>query len=244
MLVLLMACGGADPFDPSGVWMLQIAASTGAECDTLLSHNLDGASLPSEPIGSEITTTASDEVVMARIALSEVGLLMMIDGGVYPEDDDGERATFSWVRSSTTSETESHAAGYALTVEQEDTLGQAVQIALPRKATDEPGVYEGTWTDVTTTRAAWEESDTWPDEVKVGEVGALPASSYLEVPADDTGGGTMAASNSQWAEDCTEDPCRLQIEVTCTDRRALTATLTDIDPTEEGWQDAGWPAGY
>lgn len=243
MIAFLLACGSA-PLDPSGVWMLQITASTGADCDTLLSHNLLDAAQPITETQTDSTTTASDMVVMARLVDSDGGLLLMLSGGVYPEDDNGERATFTWSRSESESQTDSHAAGYALTVSTEQSLTQSLFLELPREASsDEALVLEGAWTESTSLRRYWEESDIWPDEASVGSTGAMPAGSYLEVPALDTGGGTTPASNTQWEADCQSDPCTLSILETCTDSRPLTATLTDLDPLEEGWQEAGWATG-
>jgi hypothetical protein len=243
MLLLLLACGGNEPLDPSGVWMLQIAAGDEAECDTLLSHNLLDATQPQTETETQSTTTASDMVVMARLVDSDGGLLLLLEDGVYPEDPDAERATFTWTRSETDSQTDSHAAGYALTVASEQSLTQAVYLDLPRTASKVALVVEGSWTETTSWRRTWEESDTWPDEVGVGGTGAMPASSFLVVPAGDTGGGTVPASNTQWETDCQTDPCTLSVLETCSQSRALTATLTDLDPLEDGWQDAGWSEG-
>ncbi|MFT5680523.1 MAG: hypothetical protein ACI8RZ_001429 [Myxococcota bacterium] len=242
LTLLLLACSG-EALDPSGIWMLQIAASTGGDCDTLLSHNLLDAAQPIVETASESTVTASDMVVMARLVSSEGGLLLMLEDGVYPEDPERDWATFTWTRSETDSRTDSHAAGYALTVSTEQSLTQSVTLDLPRKVRDSALVVDGAWIESTSLRRYWEESDTWPDEVGVGATGAMPASSYLEVPSLDTGGGTVPASNTQWEADCQADPCTLSVLDTCTDSRPLTATLTDLDPQEEGWQDAGWSTG-
>ncbi len=249
MLVLMLACSSPEPFDPAGVWLLQIAASEGSLCETTIEHNFAEAAPPSEEDEDDGSTYAeSDTLLAARVARSGDALLMVVEDKLLPLDSESAQATFAWQQWLTASESESHEAGYgfAYTVEQSDTL--RVYLDLPSWESDAATVVAGSWEEETSLSEHWEESDTWPDEAEVGATGAMPSGDHLVVTEDseDTAAPEpveVPVSNTQTGEECTSSPCQLDALTTCLSYRALTATLTDLDPQEESWLGAGWASG-
>lgn len=261
MILMLLACGSADTFDLTGVWRFEVAVTPTPEdaCDERLLHNVSDTLEDSE---EEDDTGASGWVEEEDAAWSPwTGFgrfvrdgdrwLLMIGDELLAQDEGGDASapTFAWERSDESREETTHASGYSYVAETTRTAVTRIQVELPNSQqqkdaarTDTPVSMLGSWTEEDGTRSSWEEADLWPEELGLGETGAIPLASYLT--RLDELGYVVAASNERTLSDCSDETCVLTVSSGCVESWSLTASPTEIDPGDEGWRDLSWQAGY
>jgi hypothetical protein len=252
--LLLTACGG-PVFDPTGVWLFRIDEDPDATetCTNEVFHNLTGASTPAadpEDTGWVVDSGAaqSERVAFGQVSAAGESYLLLLDGQSLPEAGagDGAQRTFQWTQREASNASISNAAGYswAEDIDQSATIRVILTMPTERVGRNDGVVLDGYWERDSLTSASWEEADTWPADItEVAETGQLPASSYLEVGSDDTGGATTAAINTRDAVECDQTPCVLRVSEGCLLSYALQAERTDLDPSDVSWPDAGWGPG-
>lgn len=257
---LLLGCSGTTDFDLAGVWRFEVAVTAASEddCDERLLHNLVGA-LEDDEAGDtgesdgwieESTQEQSHWTGLGRFAHDGNALTLFIGDAMLPQQEggDGTTAVFAWERSERSSEERSHASGYRWLQEAEASSLTRIQLTLPNETVQKdaersgiPVSLSGSWDEETTGTTSWEEADLWPEELGLGDIGAIPFSSYLT--RLDELGYVEPASNGRAEADCSDDYCVLSVNRTCATSWSLTATETDVAPGDDDWQDWVWDAG-
>ena len=264
--ILLFACQGADDFDLSGVWRMEITVqatadgSDGQVCEERLLHNvIDALEQSVDDTGDtgsggwieESEVELSPETRLVRFVRDGERWLLISGGEMLPQEEGGDAAapTFAWERTELSREERSHMSGYAWVAEVTQSAVKRVQVELPNEQsqtdaerTGVPVSLQGAWSEQDGTTSSWEESDLWPKELALSETGSIPFASYLT--RLDSLGYVVPVSNQRAAVDCSDDRCVLTVGASCAWSRSFTATRTEIDPGDPGWQDLQWEAGY
>ncbi|MCK6503765.1 hypothetical protein L6R53_10265 [Myxococcota bacterium] len=265
-LFLLLACHRGEDFDLSGVWRLEIAVEATADgtdgqvCEERLLHNVSDAIEESDgdtgDTGTGGWTEESDvelspETRLVRFVRDGARWLLISGGEMLPQEEGGDAAapTFAWERSELSRQERTHMSGYAWVEEIAQTAVQRVQVELPNEQaqtdaerTEVPVSLQGSWSEQGGTTSSWEESDLWPEELGLGEAGAIPFASYLT--RLDSLGYVVPVVNQRAVADCSDERCVLTVGQSCAWTRSFTATRTEIDAGDPGWQDLQWEAGY
>lgn len=266
LLLTLLACGSTQPFDLSGVWRfeVQVTPTPADACDDRLLHNvtdaLEGSAGTTGDTGGDTgvggwvedaESSSSPWTALGRFTRDGDALLLMMNGELLPQEEGGDDAapTFAWERSEQSRDSTTHPSGYSFAAETQQSAVTRVQISLPNsqqqedaKRTDTHLSLEGSWAEESQSLSSWEEADLWPEELGLGDTGAIPLASYLT--RLDELGTIVPVTNRRDVSDCNDDTCVLTVSSACTESWTLTATSTDIDPGDVGWQDLSWPAGY
>ncbi len=243
LLPLLIGCATT----PWGTWAFTLAVTpaTGEECTTEVSHNLTGAHTPvvatttDESWSQTSSTSTSPTLFFGRVEESGQGAMLIVGASAYPGShaDDGTW-TFAWTGSEDGDDESVHATGYDYLHHWENADTRRV------KGTFNTDTFTGTYSDESTAREKWDESDTWSEEAAayVGEHGEAPVGTYLVLT--DGSGVDYAASNSRDIYDCDSASCALTVESNCGYSYDITGQLTDFAGEDAQWtEDAGQPAG-
>lgn len=260
-LLLLISCKGDAAFDLSGVWRFEVQVTPTPEdaCESRLLHNVvdaiedgDGeVDTGSDGWTEESETEWSALVTLGRFVRDGDRWLLIAGGELFPQEEGGDAAspTFAWERSERSREEKSHASGYSWVAESNLSDVTRIQVGMPNEQqqtdaerTGVPVTLEGTWTQETGATSSWEEADLWPEELGLGETGAIPFGSYLT--RLDSLGYVVPVSNQRAVADCSDDVCVLTVSDTCAESWTFTATPTEIEAGDPGWQDLQWEAGY
>lgn len=253
--------GCADKaFDLSGIWRFEVAITSppADACSERLLHNLVDALEEEEDTGDtgvsgwieEETQELSPWTGYGRFVQDGARQSLLIAGMLLPQEEGAEAglASFAWIRSEASHAESSHASGYRFATDVEAGATSRIQVTLPNETqqkdarrSDVPPTITGTWTEETTGTTSWEESDLWAEELGLGETGQIPFSSYLT--RLDELGYVVPASNGRTASDCSDDDCVLTVNSTCAQAWTLTATRTEIEPSDEAWAGYGWESG-
>lgn len=255
-----LGCGGDSEFDLSGVWRFEVAVLPAADddCDERLLHNLEGA-LEDDESGDtgdaggwieESTTDQSPWTGLGRFVRDGSGWTLLVDGMMLPQEVGGDAAApgFTWERSESSVDETTHPSGYRWAEERDATASTRIQITLPNETVQKDAERSGTpvsltgvWEEQSSSTFSWEEADLWPEELGIGDVGAIPFGTYLT--RLDELGYVEAAYNGRTETDCSDDDCVLSVNSTCATSWELTATATDIDPSDDDWENLSWDAG-
>jgi len=259
ILLLLLACKPGSSFDLEGIWRLEVQASTTASgaCDVRLLDNVVGAiedtgGTDTGTDGWTETTeqTTSPATSLVRFARDGDGYVLITGGELLPQEAGGDASSpsFAWTRTETSRDERTHTSGYSYVAEEDLSAVTRVQVTLPNEQeqkdaqrSDTTPTLTGTWAEETDATQSWEEADLWPEELGIGDTGAIPLGSY--VTRLDALGYVQPATNGRADSDCTDDTCVLTVSSTCSQAWDLTATRTDLDPGDPGWQDLQWAAG-
>ncbi len=222
--VLVVGCGR----DPSGIWLFQLDASEGAECEiTINNHNflnvLDGEA--TDAWTTEESSDSSSEVFFGQVLENESGgwALVLADRVLQGTQDSG-RWVFAWEHSEDGSELSSHQSGYVFDHQWNWITKTRVTMNVEKKrGSGSMDVDTGDW-------EFWRESDAWGDQVGLSS-GQIPAGDYMTVNRGGGNGGPAveAASNRRDAPDCDGQECELEVSSDCADSRSYTSTRYEVD---------------
>lgn len=243
-LLLLLACGAPT----WGTWMFTkaVTVATGDECETSVTHNLAGATLPEEIAGDTgwVETSAAEvtpEVFFARVEEAGDGAVLITGEDAWPgaRQDNGSWV-FRWETGSTGQDDASHASGYAW----HHVYASAAEVRITGDFAGDG--FTGLHETESTTDGSWTESDTWSEEAAayVGDNGEIPVGEHLVV-VDGTTGTATAANNAREASECGDSgDCALTVHEGCLYSYTLTGKATEFSPDDAPWtSDAGQAAG-
>ncbi len=222
--VFLVGCGG----DPTGVWLFQVEASEGIECETTVdNHNflnvLEGEA--SEAWTTEETRDASSEVFFGQVLENESGgWALVLEDRVLQGTQESGRWVFTWEHSEDGTGLSSHQSGYVFEHQWNWSSTTKVKMNVEKKR------GSGSMDLDTSDWEFWRESDAWGEQVGLSS-GQVPAGDYMTV---NRGGGESgpvveAASNRRDAPDCEGQECELEVSSDCEDSRSFTATRYEVE---------------
>ncbi|RME21914.1 MAG: hypothetical protein D6798_17100 [Deltaproteobacteria bacterium] len=257
-----LGCNRATDFDLTGIWRFEVQVTDQSEdaCSSRILHNLVDAYEADESgdtgdTGSagwieDSSSAASPWTGLGRFASDGDRMLLQISGMLLVQEDastTGDTA-FSWERFESESDQTSHPSGYLYRSELEQTAGTRIRLTLPNETQQKdarrggvPPSLTGAWEEASETTLSWEEADLWPEELGIGDVGSIPLGSYLS--RLDSLGYVVPASNSRTESDCSDTTCVLSVDTACAWSWELTATLTDMQADDVGWDELQWPSG-
>ncbi len=256
---LPLGCKKSSDFDLSGIWRFEVQVTTIADdaCDDRVLHNLvdayeedDTGDTGTSGWIEDSSASASPWTGLGRFVADGDRMLLEISGMMLVQEEAVQtgNTSFSWERSESESDTTSHPSGYIYSSEREQSALTRIQVLLPNetqlKDADRSGVpptLTGSWDEESATTLSWEEADLWPEELGIGDVGSIPLGSYLT--RLDSLGYVVPASNTRTDSDCTDTTCVLSVNTACAWSWELTATLTDMQADDVGWDDLQWPSG-
>jgi hypothetical protein len=223
VFLMLLACSG----DPEAVWLFSIEEEVSdADCETTVSHNFVAAGLPFEEQDEEVWDLAESSSLSAHVLYGLVhqtasGWTLLLDGEIY-EASPSESETLSFVAEYRTesSESEEHPSGYVFESGAEQELSLGVDLLV-----DGP-LASGTWSSEEQARLEVAESDGFSAEEVGFATGQIPSDDYLV--EDDGADGLQPALNEADVPDCSDDPCELQVESSCSLSFTLSAERTDL----------------
>jgi len=220
----LAGCGG----DPTGIWLFQVEASEGSECETTINnHNflsvLEGEA--TEAWTLEESSDASSEIFFGQVLENASGgwALVLADRVLQGTLDSGQWV-FSWEHSEDGEGLSSHQSGYVFDHQWNWSTKTKVTMNVEKKrGSGSMDVDISDW-------EFWRESDAWGEQVGLS-VGQIPAGDYMTV---NRGGGTggpvvEAASNRRDAPDCEGEECELEVSSDCEDSRGYTSTRYEVE---------------
>lgn len=261
LFLLTLGLGCAEPaFDLEGIWRFEVDVLPAAEdrCTQRILHNAAGM-LTAEELAAESTESDWTEeqsadwspwTALGRLSRDGESWLLVIDGLLLVQEDgaDTSQASFAWERFDTSSTERVHSSGYTWIQALSDSSVTRLFLDLPgeQEQTDAeragtPVEMSGSWTQADESTAAYEESDEWPAEAKLGEVGAIPMGSYLYTL--DSTGAAVGGANNRAALECTDVRCVLSVTTSCLDTWDMRATRTGMTVEEFEASGAGWEAG-
>ncbi|MCB9778433.1 MAG: hypothetical protein H6742_07720 [Alphaproteobacteria bacterium] len=219
-LVLLLGAGCTN----EDIWLIQVPFVPEPDCETNITHNFVGASIPQTTPGEwteETYTEQSDALYFAQISFLNGNTAVMVIGGeVWPGVSTGKGEwEFSWEGEQDDRLSREHDAGYRYTQQDYSKVTEVISMAVDGKTA------EGTWEVTAVADTTWTESDTWDLEVGLAS-GSIPSASYLE---DTDGFGQV---NLQDDTDCQASPCTLRVQETCSEDKDFTATYTGYSSEE------------
>jgi hypothetical protein len=222
--VFLVGCGG----NPTGIWLFQVEASEGIECETTIdNHNflnvLDGEN--SEAWTIEESSDASSEIFFGQVLENESGgwALVLADRVLQGTLESG-RWVFSWEHNEEGSGLSSHQSGYAF----EHQWNQSSKTRVTRTVEKKRG--SGSISLDTSDWQFWRETDAWGEQVGLSS-GQIPAGDYLLVNRGGGEGGPAveAASNRRDAPDCEGQECELEVSSDCDESQSYMATRYEVE---------------
>ena len=222
--VLLVGCGG----DPTGIWMFQVDASEGTECETTIdNHNflsiLEGEA--TEAWTTEESSEASSEVFFGQVIENDSGgwTLVLADRVLQGTLQSG-RWVFTWDHSEEGDSLSSHQSGYVFDHQWNLSAKTKVTMNVEKKR------GSGSMNLDTSDWEFWRESDAWGEQVGITS-GQIPAGDYMTVNrgGGDTGPVVEAASNRRDAPDCEGQECELEVSSDCEDSRSYTSTRYEVE---------------
>lgn len=239
-LAFLFLVGCSSRF--AGVWWVEQELLIFG--DDACTASIDENFIDAEPAGDTVTTTVSDWVYSADIALSADGYFVevfdgkgdtawvIVDGAAYPATIANGSLHAEWINYQDSTESESHSSGYAW---ESDVV---IEIITALDMTPgEGGVLTGSVSQTTAEDSSWSESDRWDTAATGLLAGQIAAYSYQYL----TGTGIV---NDPDSDQCTQTPCTLAVNQTCSASAALTAEWVDASTEAfDGFQDAGQDPG-
>ena len=224
VVILSMSCKS----DPAGFWLLTLSPDeAGLSCTDSLVENFTYGYEPTDMVGSEwsIEESASyaQDIVFVEILMTGKDQAVLVWGEeTWPGTRSLTQWDFGWTTSSSSESTSTHIAGYSFTDATTDSGEDGLSLVIDGEEAS------GQLTSTTTSQVVWEESDVWSETLstEIGQTGSIPSSSYLVEMVPGSGGETSVYNLYSSAE-CDAEPCRIQIDSTCTQTWDFTAVLTE-----------------
>ena len=225
------------------VWIITASPADDPITLTVVTHNFTDASVPDtfDPADWVVTdeTLTSDAIFTAQFVELDGdethGALLIIGASVYPgvEGEDGGWS-FTWADFDNSEDNESHTSGYSFGTRSDGTVTTTITWLEDEKTK----IASGTVSQSSDNTTIWTETDNF-DPVATGIYPQIPAGSYL---VDDLG---YPVQNAPAADDCTTDPCTLQVSDTMSIDFAFTAVQTEYGDEDvfDAVDDAGQSYG-
>jgi hypothetical protein len=237
LLLLSMAIGCKN--DPTGVWLLTLEPDpSGTECSETLTENFTYGYQPTEGTSEEWTSEESSTYAqtLAFVEILETNdqqAVLIWDTEAWPGTWNTAYWEFAWSTNADESSTQTHIAGYTYSTTSSDSTEDILNFTVDKDTAT------GELSTSSSQQQVWEESDIWSEllATEIGSTGSIPSSTYL-VELVPKSGVETAVSNSYSSAECETEPCRIQLDTTCSQLWTFTAVRTQSE-LESGYAHLG-----
>ena len=220
-IALLTACA-----PETGIWLLEIEASTDSTCESALTHNFVNVIEPAEeeddPNWSEESTASVSPTL--RFVKVEMGggtnCVLLWGNEVFPGTCDGSNWSFKWDLREEGDTLQNHALGYTYSHVYE--YVESTELTLNVSGT----TGSGSLSEGSSRKDVYSESDMWAQAVGQA-MGQMPAGTFLRKMGQDSEGNPIVspATNTRADTECAASECSIDYTETCTaESRTVVAT--------------------
>jgi hypothetical protein len=237
IIPLFLILGSACSSDPTGIWLVTLTPDAeGVQCSETITENFIRGHEPDESTSESWTTEESQsfaqELAFVEIleTLDQESVLVWGDEA-WPGVWNAAYWEFTWSDNTDESSSLTHEGGYSYSQSGSESTVDTIDW------TTDKDTALGELLTTSTIQTVWEESDIWNESVasEIGQTGSIPAASFLVelLPGAET---ETAVSNAYSSPECESNPCRIQLDSTCTQLWTFTAVRTQ-PPSESGYVD-------